>query len=191
MVTSGINTNRRPYFRNMNFCGPYDKKLAEQYQPVLHTPLAAGWEFRQKPLLLAGSAGWRSLAKLQDWALTANVRHELLSDKWTIVITDQHQIIQYVNPHFEKMTGYASYEAIGRRPSFLQSEETSKLSRLRIRQAIEQQKSVSELMLNFRKDQTPYWCQVTIRPISNRQKEVVNYIAFEQEVPFDESSLSY
>ncbi len=175
----------------MNFCGPYDKHLAEQYQPILHTPLAAGWEFRQKPLLVAGSAGWRSLAKRNKWALTAPVRHELLSDKWTVVITDRDQIIQYVNPHFEKMTGYANYEVIGRRPGFLQGEATSKLTRLRIRQAIEQEKTVSELILNFRKDQTPYWCQVVIRPISNQQKEVVNFIAFEQEVSLDESTLEH
>jgi PAS domain S-box-containing protein len=173
----------------MDFCGPYDKQLADQYRPFLRTPLLAGWEFRQKPLLLAGNAGWRSLAKMRDWALSAPVRRDLLSDKWTIVVTDTQQIIQYVNPNFEKMTGYANYEVVGRRPNFLQGEETSKSVRMRIREAIEQQKPVSELVLNFRKDRTAYWCQVSIRPILNKQKEVVNFIAFEEEVPFDESYL--
>jgi PAS domain S-box-containing protein len=173
----------------MNFCGPYDKQLAAQYRPFLHPPLLAGWEFRQRPVLLAGNAGWRSLAKTQNWALTTPIRQDLLSDKWTIVVTDTNQIIQYVNPNFEIMTGYANYEAVGNRPGFLQGKETSQLARQRIREAIEQQKTVSEVLLNYRKDQTTYWCQIVVRPISNRQKEVVNFIAFEQEVPFNESYL--
>ncbi len=175
----------------MNFTGPYDKQLAAQYRAFLLTPLLAGWEFRQKSTLLAAKSGWLSLAKTQDWLLTAPIRHDLLSDKWVIVVTDTDQIIQYVNPHFEKMTGYVSHEAVGRRPNFLQGEETSPIVRQRIKQAIEQQRSASERILNYRKDRTPYWCQIVIRPIVNRQKKVVNFIAFEQEVPADESYVSH
>ncbi|MFD2935850.1 PAS domain-containing protein [Spirosoma flavum] len=171
----------------MNFSGPYDKQIAAQYRGGLLTPLLAGWEFRQKPALLAGQAGWLSLAKNQDWILTAPIRHDLMSDKWVIVVTDSDQVIQYVNPRFEEMTGYTHQEVIGRRPTFLQGERTSLLSRQRIKQAIQQRRSVSERLLNYRKDQTPYWCQIVIRPIVNRQKQVVNFIAFEQEVPSDES----
>ena len=171
----------------MNFCGPYDKQLAAQHRPSLCTPLLAGWEFRQRPVLFAGEAGWRALAKAQDWALTAPVRHDLLSDRWAIVITDADQVIQYVNSGFEKMTGYANYEAIDRKPTFLQGEATSPQVRQRIREAIRQQKSVSEVVLNHRKDQSTYWCHLVIRPIMNQQKEVVNFIAFEEEVPFDEA----
>ena len=115
------------------------------------------------------------------------MRRDLLSDKWAVIITDTDQIIQYANPNFEEMTGYADHEAVGRRPGFLQGEGTSLYVRQRIKQAIERQKPVKERIMNYRKDQTPYWCQVEIRPIVNRQKQVVNFIAFEQEVSFDES----
>ncbi|GAB2585119.1 PAS domain-containing protein [Spirosoma areae] len=171
----------------MDFCGPYDKQLAALHQPFLLTPLLAGWEFRQKPDLLTGRVGWLPLAKAQDWKLTAPIRHDLLSDAWVVVITDTDQIIQYVNPGFEQMTGYTPQDAVGRRPNFLQGEGTDLQTRQRIRQAIEQRRSVSERMLNYRKDQTPYWCQIIIRPIVNRQKQVVNFIAFEQEVSVEES----
>ncbi|GAB2518009.1 PAS domain-containing protein [Spirosoma aerophilum] len=173
----------------MNFTGPYDKQLAAQPQPSLLTPLLAGWEFRERPTLLTGSAGWRALAKMQNWALTAPVRHDLLSDQWVIVVTDTNQVIQYVNPHFETMTGYNSYEAVGRRPAFLQGKDTSIVTRNRIRQAIELKKSVSEKVLNYRKDSTPYWCQIVIRPIANQQKEIVNFIAFEKEISADEAAV--
>lgn len=38
-----------------------------------------------------------------------------------IIITDLHGLIQYVNPAFEKITGYSRGEAIGRNPRFLKS----------------------------------------------------------------------
>jgi PAS domain S-box-containing protein len=170
----------------MNFCGPYDKQLAAQYQAFLPSPLLAGWEFRQKPTVV-GNVAWQSLAKTQEWALTAAMRRDLLSDKWAVIITDTNQIIQYTNSNFEEMTGYADHEATGRRPSFLQGEGTSQYVRQRMRQAIERQKPVRERIMNYRKDRTTYWCQVEIRPIVNRKKQVVNFIAFEQEIPFDES----
>ncbi|GAB4011935.1 hypothetical protein GCM10028808_26820 [Spirosoma migulaei] len=166
----------------MDFCGPYDQYLAERDKPFLHAPLLAGWEFRQKTPLVTEKGGWMSLAKAQDWVLPASMRQDLLSDAWAVIITDTDQLIRYVNPHFEAMTGYASQEALGRRPNFLQGEGTSLRTRQHIRQAIDRQKSVRGRLLNYRKDRTPYWCQVVIRPIVNRQKQVVNYIAFEQEV---------
>jgi PAS domain S-box-containing protein len=39
----------------------------------------------------------------------------------SIVITDQDGRIQYVNPAFEKLTGYSRQEAIGQKPSILKS----------------------------------------------------------------------
>ncbi|ADB40516.1 putative PAS/PAC sensor protein [Spirosoma linguale DSM 74] len=170
----------------MDFCGPYDEQLAAHYRQSLLTPLLAGWEFRERPALETGHIGWQLLAKKQDWLLTAPIRHDLLSDEWAIVVTDAEQIIQYVNPLFEKMTGYTNTEALGRRPNFLQGEGTSLLARQRMRKAIEKKRTVSELLLNYRKDRTAYWCNVVIRPITNHQKEIVNFIAFEKEVQLEE-----
>ncbi|MVM38666.1 PAS domain-containing protein [Spirosoma sp. HMF3257] len=166
----------------MDFCGPYDKYLANQHREFLHSPLLAGWEFRQKTSLLPQTAEWMSLEKAQDWVLPSSVRQELLSDAWAIVITDIDQHIQYVNARFEEMTGYSRLEAIGLQPGFLQGEATSPRMRRRIRQGVDRLKPVRGRIINYRKDQTPYWCHIVIRPIVNRQKEVVNFIAFEQEV---------
>ncbi|WP_461081846.1 PAS domain-containing protein [Spirosoma flavus] len=147
------------------------------------TPLLAGWEFWQKPGLSADKAELMTLAKTQDWSLSKSVRDELEKDIWAIVITDSDQNIQYVNTRFEEMTGYLRQEIIGHRPTVLQGALTSLKSRLRIRQAVTQQKSVRERLLNYRKDQSVYWCHVVIKPVFNRQKELVSYIAFEQEMP--------
>jgi PAS domain S-box-containing protein len=170
----------------MTFSGPYDKQVADQYQTARITPLWCGWEFGHKSVLVNKSAGWIALAKAQDWQLPASLRHELKSGEWAVVITDSAQIIQYVNSRFERMTGYNREEILGRRPGFLQGAETNQLTRQRIKETLEQQKPVSERLLNYRKDQIPYWCQVDIWPVLNRQKELVNFIALEQELEPDE-----
>ncbi|GAB4038659.1 PAS domain-containing protein [Spirosoma gilvum] len=166
----------------MDFCGPYDKYLADHHRTFLQAPLLAGWEFRKNMFSTSSMPGWVSLAKTQGWKLPASIRHELLTDKWAIVVTDTDQIIQYVNIPFETMTGYSSQEALGRRPSFLQGEGTLPTIRQHIKQGIDRQKTVRGQLMNYRKDQTPYWCQIIIRPLVNRQQQVVNFIAFEQEI---------
>ncbi|GAB4027844.1 PAS domain-containing protein [Spirosoma gilvum] len=170
----------------MDFCGPYDKKLAEQHRPTLLTPLLAGWEFWGKSSPVQGHTGWQAIAKANDWVLTKPIREGLRAETHSVVVTDTNQFIQYVNDHFERMTGYVYAEAIGRRPSFLQGQATSPTTRQRIREAIARRKSINGRLVNYRKDQTPYVCQVKIRPVLNRQKQVVNFIAFEQEVPVRE-----
>ncbi|MFD2570062.1 PAS domain-containing protein [Spirosoma soli] len=170
----------------MNFTGPYDKQVADQYKTARITPLWSGWEFGHKSLLANSAAGWLALAREKQWQLPAPLRHNLISGEWAVVITDTAQVIQYVNSRFEQMSGYASHEVTGRSPSMLQGNNTDQLTRQRIKRALEQQKPVDERLLNYRKDQTPYWCNVSIRPIFNRQKELVNFIAFEQETVLED-----
>src|SRR5574337_641455 len=42
----------------------------------------------------------------------------------TVVITDPDGVIEYVNPRFSEISGYASAEVVGRRPSLLKSGQT-------------------------------------------------------------------
>lgn len=174
----------------MTFCGPYDKQLADQYQPLPMAPLWAGWEFRENTNLLTSSAGWKALELAQDWQLSAVLRHDLLACKWAVIITDTVQVIQYVNSQFERMTGYASHEAMGQRPGLLQGAQTCLATRQRIKQAIREAKPIDEHLLNYRKDRSTYWCQIRIRPVFNRQKQLVNFIALEQET-FPDYTPSY
>lgn len=130
-----------------------------------------------------------TLAKTRDWKLPPALRRQLLADVLAVVITDTTEIIQCVNGRFEQMTGYTRHEVLGNRPTIFQGVGTSPLVRKRIKQALEQQKPVEERVLNYRKDQTTYWCHVSIWPIVNRQKELVNFIAFEQQVEAESSPI--
>ena len=96
----------------------------------------------------------------------------ILNDSWTadltrkvfqedydaIVLTDTNQKILWVSDGFRDMTGYSKKFAVGKRPSFLQGEETSKSVKNQIRKELFYNHTFSGSLLNYRKNGEPYSC---------------------------------
>ena len=97
-----------------------------------------------------------------------------------IVITDNTQKIIWVNDGFTDMTGYSKNFAINKRPSFLQGEETSTKTKAKIREKIQSHKPFKQVIINYRKDRTPYKCEVKIIPLFG--EGTTHYLALEKEV---------
>ena len=102
------------------------------------------------------------------------------SDYEALVITDADQKIIWVNEGFSKMTGYPKKFALNKKPSFLQGAETTKESRQVIREKLSKKKPFKTRVLNYRKDQSMYDCEVKIIPLFGER--TTHYIAFEKEV---------
>lgn len=115
-----------------------------------------------------------------QWAIDLN---ELLNiDFDAIVLTDIMKKIIWVNEGFKKMTGYATLDAIGRTPAFLQGEATSLKVRQHIREQLSVPRPVTGTLVNYKKNGLPYMCQVQIRPLFNIHGELVHFIALEKEL---------
>ncbi len=85
-----------------------------------------------------------------------------------IVITDAGEFdapITYVNPAFERLTGYSKEEAIGRNARFLQGAETDPSLVQKMRGAVEAETSFRGSILNYRKDGESFWNNLNISPI--------------------------
>ena len=85
-----------------------------------------------------------------------------------ILITDSSQPdnpIIYANPAFERLTGYAAGEIIGRNCRFLAGPDTSPQTRAEIRAAIAANRPFHGVILNYRKDGSQFWNELTIAPI--------------------------
>ncbi|MDE2371540.1 MAG: PAS domain S-box protein [Burkholderiales bacterium] len=67
-----------------------------------------------------------------------------------------------VNPAFERITGYDRAEVLGRNCRFLQGPDTDAAAVDRIRLGIALRTPVGVLLLNYRKDGTPFWNQLSI-----------------------------
>jgi PAS domain S-box-containing protein len=83
-----------------------------------------------------------------------------------VIVTEANPVeepgprIIFVNPAFEKTSGYSAEEVLGRSPRFLTGPETSKSELLRIDAALAARESVRSEVLNYRKDGTPYWVEL-------------------------------
>ena len=94
-----------------------------------------------------------------------------------IVITDADAVIQYVNPAFEKITGYSREEAIGGTPSILQSGQHSDTFYKKMWQTLAAGKVWRGQLINKKKDGTVYTEDATISPVVDQTGKIINYVA--------------
>jgi PAS domain S-box-containing protein/diguanylate cyclase (GGDEF)-like protein len=71
----------------------------------------------------------------------------------------------YVNKAFERLTGYDRNEVIGKDCRYLQGNERDQQEIGRIRTAIEAAKPVDATLRNYRKDGSPFWNSLSLRPV--------------------------
>lgn len=100
----------------------------------------------------------------------------------TIVITDTKGNIQYVNPAFEKITGYTSEEAIGQNPRILKSGQHDDAFYNEMWETLVGGKQWHGELINKKKDGTLYTENVIISPILNSNGEIVNYVAAKNDI---------
>lgn len=124
-----------------------------------------------------------AFAKEKDWSIDLyKIKRFLQNRKNTIVVTCQKEKIEWVSKGFTRMTGYVSEEAIGNSPKFLQGKETCVQTRGEIRNKLDTHQKFSGEVINYRKNGELYICKVDILPVYNSQHDLVNFLAFEQEV---------
>jgi PAS domain S-box-containing protein len=95
------------------------------------------------------------------------------------------QPVVYVSPAFERLTGYSAAELLGRNCRLLQGKDTDPGAVAIIREAIQQQRSCRVELLNYRKDQTPFWNALTIAPITEMGpsgERVTHFIGIQTDV---------
>jgi PAS domain S-box-containing protein len=90
-----------------------------------------------------------------------------------IVITDAQPVdeagpvIVFVNPTFTHVTGYHASEVIGKSPRLLQGPGTSQSTKNDIYQAIKAWRPITTEILNYKKDGTPFWNELSIVPVAD------------------------
>ena len=110
------------------------------------------------------------------------------------LITDAERRTIYVNPAFEKLTGFSSSEIYGRTCAFLQGPGTSAVEVARIRQTLEAGKPFRGRLLNYRRDRNTFWNELSITPMSNASGVVTHFVSIQHDVTYEvglEATLRY
>ena len=100
----------------------------------------------------------------------------------SIVITNTDATIAYVNPAFERVTGYASGEAIGRNPRILQSGLQTAAFYQEMWETLAAGRTWRGEFVNRRKDGTLYTEDAVITGVRGPDGSIVNYVAVKRDV---------
>lgn len=116
-----------------------------------------------------------------DWPVMV----ECMTESVLITDAELHEPgphIIYVNPAFEKMTGWTKEEVLGKTPRILQGPKTEHWIFENLVQMLHRGETWSGRTINYRKDGTEFYMQWSIVPIRNEQWVIHQYLAVQKDV---------
>ncbi|MBH3407280.1 PAS domain-containing protein [Pseudomonas glycinae] len=91
-------------------------------------------------------------------------------------------ILIYVNPAFERLTGYTSEEILYQDCRFLQSGDRDQENLAQIRDALRNNGSCREILRNYRKDGTPFWNELSLSTVKNVDDGQTYFVGVQKDV---------
>ncbi|MDD5287017.1 MAG: PAS domain S-box protein [Desulfuromonadaceae bacterium] len=99
-----------------------------------------------------------------------------------IVITDREGTIEYVNPHFTKITGYSKDETIGKNPRIIKSGRQSREFYRELWETILSGNEWHGEFHNKRKNDELYWEDASISPVKNDAGEITHFVGVKEDI---------
>ncbi|MEN8177649.1 MAG: PAS domain S-box protein [Pseudomonadota bacterium] len=100
----------------------------------------------------------------------------------TVLITDTHGNIEYVNPKFTEVSGYSFEEVKGHNPKLLKSGETSTEEYNNLWAAVRAGQEWRGEFHNRKKNGELYWESAAISAIRNPQGEITHFLAVKEDI---------
>lgn len=124
----------------------------------------------------AGPQGHEHLRLLEATA-AANIDGVTISD-----VNKPDYPLVYVNPGFERMTGYSAEEVLGRNCRFLQKDDRGEAALAEIREALQNEQPCRVTLRNYRKGGTLFWNELTLYPLHNEAGLLTHYVGIQRDV---------
>lgn len=100
-------------------------------------------------------------------------------------ITDPRQDdnpLVWVNPAFTATTGYGLSESVGRNCRFLQGPATDRTEVAKLAAHIDAGEPCTVVLLNYRRDGTTFWNELTINPVFDDEGLLINFVGAQSDV---------
>ncbi len=99
-----------------------------------------------------------------------------------VLITGPDARIIFVNHAFTAMNGYAEEDFIGRNCNLLQGPLTDPATVAAIRRALDERTEFRGEILNYRKDGSTFWSELTISPVIDAQGQLTHFVGISRDV---------
>jgi PAS domain S-box-containing protein len=100
----------------------------------------------------------------------------------TVVITDRQGLIEYVNPAFEKTTGYSREEALGHTPRILKSGYHDRKFYMQLWKGLLAGTPFLGTIVNRKKSGKEYWAEQTITPVRDDGGQITHFVSVLKDV---------
>lgn len=131
-------------------------------------------EFQQ---LHAGLSRMLEQLQLQKAAVTASTEGIVICD----ALQDDLPMV-YVNPAFERMTGYSAAEVLGRNCRFLQGEDGAQPGLEELRLAVRERRTAEVTLRNYRRDGSLFWNNLRLAPVRDAEGRVTHFVGIQTDV---------
>jgi diguanylate cyclase (GGDEF)-like protein/PAS domain S-box-containing protein len=90
--------------------------------------------------------------------------------------------IVYVNQAFINLSGYQASEIIGQEPSFLNGKDTDPVQLEKLYEAVRQNKPIALELLEYYKNSTPTWVEISVAPVKDEFGRVHHRISTRRDI---------
>lgn len=115
--------------------------------------------------------------RLRDRAIDASSNSIIIAD----ASTPSGPII-YVNPAFERMTGYSSDEVIGQNFRLFQSADIDQPGLRKLSAAMQAGRACNVVLRNYRKNGSLLWNELNISPVYDNSGQLTHYISIQTDI---------
>lgn len=100
----------------------------------------------------------------------------------SVIITNPDGVIEYVNSTFIELTGYSSNEAVGKKPSILNSGHQADDFYKKLWDTITSGKTWTGDLLNKKKNGELYWESANITPVFDDHGQITHYLGVKEDI---------
>jgi diguanylate cyclase (GGDEF)-like protein/PAS domain S-box-containing protein len=137
---------------------------------------------RRRPLAPPLALGSKRAVALPPLRL---VRSAIVASANAVIVTGDLAsgcLIEYVNPAFERITGYRADEVLGRNCKFLQGGDDAQSGLDEIRAALIEEREGNAVLRNYRKDGSLFWNHLYVAPVRDERGRVRHFVASQYDV---------
>lgn len=125
----------------------------------------------------------RDISERREREAALNLRERALGEvSQGVLICNEKRLITYVNSSFTKITGYEEAEVLGRSFALLQGPDSDPDVIARMRHALDAGEPFEAEILNYRKDGTPFWNELSLASIPAHMGQPAQFISIHRDI---------